>query len=345
MSADNSLELLFSQIQQQQTPALWVLDEHGSGASLPPANPLVRVVSNRSDVAEALKKKGWQAEFSDHDFSSIPDGSLDRVFFRIAKEKPLVHHIINSAAQLLKSGGQLLLSGGKQQGIKTYAKNAGRCLGSKEQVKKHGKDYLAIITREACEATLLDDKQYHQLRTFAEINQQPLYSKPGQYGWDKIDLGSQLLAEQLKSIMPYKRPNTILDLGCGYGYLASMAHQQFPEANITATDNNAAALLACAKNFDIQGIEGEVVPDNCASKLSGRYKLILCNPPFHQGFDVERDLTEQFVLAARRLCHKNGTVLFVVNVFIPIERLGLESFSKVDILSNSGKFKVVAMTL
>ena len=345
MSADLSLELLFSAIHSQQAPALWVVDEHGSGASLPPANPAIQIVSNRFDVAQALQKKGWQAEFNDHDFSTIAPNSLDRLFFRIAKEKPLVHHIINSAAQLLKSGGQLLLSGGKQQGIKTYAKSAARCLGGEMNIKKHGNDYLATISRGEGEAQLLDDKQYHQLRVFTQLQQQDLYSKPGQYGWDKIDSGSQLLAEQLKSIMPYKKPNTILDLGCGYGYLSLMAHQQFPEAQITATDNNAAALLSCRKNFVTHGIEGEVIADNCGSSLTGRYKLIISNPPFHQGFDVERDLTELFVKTARRLCHKNGMAIFVVNVFIPIERIAHEHFAKLDILANNGKFKVVAMKL
>lgn len=342
MSTDTALTLLYPALQAQTAPALWVLDEHGGGAGLPAANPAVLVISNRLDVAAQLKRHGWTSEFNDLAFAS--DTPLDAVFFRLAKEKPVVHHVINLARQHLAPGGRLLLSGTKQQGIKTYAKHAAVALGGQVEVKKHGNDYLAIIERGEQPGEALDDRDYASLRTIYTFDERPIVSKPGQYGWDKADNGSALLIDCLPDIVGSRQPERILDLGCGYGFLSIMAHQLYPQARIVATDNNAAAIASCRENFALHGIDGEVHADDCAAHIGGSYHLILCNPPFHQGFDVERDLTALFVEAARRLVHnKKGVAAFVVNAFIPIERVAQGKFHHIELIANNGSFKVVAL--
>ncbi len=343
MNVDSSLILLYKYIAEQCGPALWLLDEHGGNACFPEANSNVRVVSNRYDVVCRLQQEGWRAEFSDYDFSAMPMASLDKVFFRLAKEKPLVHYVINSAAQLLKKGGRLLLAGTKQQGIKTYAKSAARCLGGRANIEKRGNEYLVEVIRGDGKPEALDDKNYKQLREIMTLNMKPVSSKPGLYGWAKVDAGSQLFVEQFSSFACCKPPDTILDLGCGYGYLSLMAHDYFPGAHITASDNNAAALRACKDNFNTHGIVGDVIADDCGGGLRGDFELIICNPPFHQGFGVERDLSRLFIERARDLCHTKGQVGFVVNAFIPIEKIAREYFSNVEQLSGNGQFKVLCM--
>lgn len=342
MSTDTSLSLLFPAIQAQNSPALWVIDEHGAGSALPVANSWVSVISNRLDVANQLRKQGWNTTFNDMAFESSE--ALDCIFFRLAKEKPVVHHIINLATRQLAIGGRLIISGTKQQGIKTYAKHAAEALGGPLEIKKHGNDYLAVIIRGETAGDALDDKDYPTLRPIYTLNERPILSKPGLYGWDKIDNGSAMLIDLLPEIIGSRKPERILDLGCGYGFLSLMAHQQFPDATITATDNNAAAVIACQANFTEHGVAGEVSADDCGTHVRGSYHLILCNPPFHQGFDVERDLTALFVETARRLCHsKKGLAVFVVNTFIPIERIASGRFPHVNIVANNGRFKVVAL--
>jgi len=339
MSQDNTLTLLLNKIQNETENSLWIADEHAASLEHCRANPLVSVVSNRFDVAENLSKQGWQSHFSDLDFDNIKDASLSRLYFRLSKEKPLAHHIFNQAARLLKPGGELIITGGKQQGIKNYAKNAAQSLAGKAQIKIHGNDYLATITRGKQPASPLDDKNYSSLRVTQHYNGDEVFSKPGQFGWDKLDQGSHLLAEQLKQLA-INTPETILDLGCGYGFLSLAAHQQWPAASIDATDNNAAALLSCRENFIRQGIQGEVIAANCAENIHKRYALILCNPPFHQGFAVEQSLTERFIASAKRLCQPNGSALFVVNAFIPLENIACNYFNQVQLLRNDGHFKL-----
>lgn len=344
MSQDHTLTLLLNKIQHETETSLWIADEHAANLEYCHANPSVSVISNRFDVAEKLRKQGWHSDFSDLDCKAIKDASLSRVYFRLAKEKPLVHHIFNQAARLLKPGGELIITGGKQQGIKNYAKNAARCLAGKAKVKKHGSDYLATITRGEQPPAKLDDKNYPELRPTQHYNGVDILSKPGQYGWDKLDQGSALLAEQFKQLA-ITAPTEILDLGCGYGLLSLAAHQQWPSAQIDATDNNAAALLSCRANFKQQGIVGEVIADNCAASILKQYSLLLCNPPFHQGFSVEYSLTEQFISAARRLCHPSGCALFVVNAFIPLENIATRHFKKITLLNSDGHFKLFHLSV
>lgn len=343
MSQDAALALLLPFIRAQQRPALWVLDEHGAGIGLNAPVAAVSVVSNRFEVAAALQQADWQAQFSDYDFTPWPAGSLDAVFFRLAKEKPVVHHLINAAAERLAPGGRLLLSGGKQQGIKTYAQQAAKRLGGTLDFKKMGKEYLAIITRGVTLGLPLDDRDYPRLRPAVADDGLEFYSKPGLYGWDKVDEGSALLVEHLGEFVSGPVPRTVFDLGCGYGYLSVHAWRRFTPQRILACDNNAAALLAAARNFEAHDITGAVVAADCAEGIKETFDLVLCNPPFHQGFGVERDLTERFVVAARRLTASGGVAAFVTNSFIAIERLACEHFRVVETIVDTGRFKLVRM--
>lgn len=339
MSQDGALNLLLNLLRSEREPCLWIADEHVAGSQQIAVNPAVKVISNRFDVAEALSTQGWNCRFSDLDFSHIDDASLSAVYFRLAKEKPLVNHVINQAARVLKADGRLFISGEKKQGIKTYAKKAGQCLAGDMEIKKHGDHYLASISRSQQASVLLDDQDYPVLRPALHYEDMDVFSKPGQFGWNKLDKGSVLLAQQFAELQ-IKDPASILDLGCGYGLLSLAAHKQWPAAEITATDNNAAALISCQQNFSQQAIKGDVIAANCASAITKQNDLVLCNPPFHQGFSVESDMTEQFISTAMRLCKPTGCALFVVNAFIPLERVAEKHVKQQQLLVNDGHFKI-----
>jgi 16S rRNA (guanine1207-N2)-methyltransferase len=339
MSHDGALALLFPHIRAQTSPALWVLDEHGGGGGMPVSNGAVAVLSNRVDVSEEMGIAGWTAQFSDFDFTPWPAGSLDAIFFRVAKEKPVVHHIINAAAERLAHGGRLLLAGAKQQGIKTYARHAAERLGGVLDFKKMGNEYLAVIRRGEVLGGALDDRDYTQLRPAVEDGTLSYLTKPGLYGWDKVDAGSALLVAHLSQATVQR----VCDLGCGYGYLSLQAWHRLQPQQVVASDNNAAAVLACRANFAAQGIAGEVLAADCGAGIAGVFDLVLCNPPFHQGFGVERDLTERFVAAARRLTAVGGQALFVTNAFLPIDKVARRHYAHVTTLADDGRFRVTRL--
>ncbi|MFT6913871.1 MAG: 16S rRNA (guanine1207-N2)-methyltransferase [Motiliproteus sp.] len=344
------MDLIEQSLQQhlRQHPAtlegLWAVDENLPALSEIAPQAGLSLLTNRVDLQTRGEALGWTIRCSDFDFSPWADASLDRVYYRISKEKAVVHHIINQAWRVLKPGGELLLLGARQEGTKTYYDKARKLFGQGELDKLGKGDFAGILTR-GTQATddpslRLDDRDYSQLRPIAD----DFISKPGLFGWDKLDQGSAFLADHLAELWPrLSTPQPrVLDLGCGYGYLAARAHEQ-GAASVVATDNNAAALLACQANFDRLGISGQVLADNCGASLDERFDLLLCNPPFHQGFALEGELTERFVSTAARLTAFDGVALFVVNQFIPLERKAQGLFAEIDTFADNGSFKLVRL--
>lgn len=327
---------------------LWLCDENLAGleGSLPAPREHTRFISNRFDIARALERAGHRAEFSDFDTAPMAPASIDLLVYRLSKEKPLVHYLLNLSQRLLAPGGHLLIAGHKPEGAKALLDKAARQLGSARQTRKLGQAYCAAIPKAGgpLPPPLADD-HYTKLRAISHPPDPLLLSKPGQFGWRKIDAGSALLIDCLRALSP-PRPAHLLDLGCGYGYLAVRAAALFdtPPAAITLTDNNAATLLSATANAEAHRLPAQIQPGDAGDTLSRPADLLLCNPPFHQGFAVSGDLTEKFLAAAARLTSEQGQALFVVNAFIALEKKARAHFREVATLANNGAFKVLRLT-
>ncbi len=342
---DPVIAALVSQLQRSPGRGLWVVDENLGGGRLPAPREGLRVLTNRFDLQQQFRQAGWEVGFSDFDFApwrAAAEGGLDVIFYRVSKEKPVVHHVINQAWHCLRPGGRLWLCGYKQEGTKTYYDKARKLYGSGELEKLGKGGFLGCLTREASAAgDWLDDRDYPALREVAGEAGLHFFSKPGVFGWDKIDQGSRFLIEEAEQRWPSDAAR-VLDLGCGYGYLAAHAHRLGAGALI-ATDNNAAALAACHYNLARLEAPAQVLPADCADQVEGCFDLILCNPPFHQGFAVEGELTDRFLQAARRLLAPGGQALFVVNRFIPLERKAAGLFGQVAVFADNDSFKLVRL--
>ncbi len=328
---------------------VWVVDENISFEEIRQIHPRnnLLAVTNRYDVYTQLLAHGLRAEISDFDFSNI--APLDVLFFRVSKEKAIVHHIINGALLRLRENGRLFLSGYKNEGIKTYINKTASLFDNEPTTDNGGKTArIACLQKPVATGSLLDDKNYDQIVDITEVGGNAetikLATKPGVFGWNKIDKGSAFLIEHLSLFLDdlAGRPKVIADLGCGYGYLSVMASQTVG-VEFIATDNNVTAVTCCRENFKRYAISGEVILDDCAEGFRKKVDVVLCNPPFHQGFDVDGDLTSRFLTAAKKLLRENGAALFVVNSFIPLERKAEGIFSKVSVLANNRSFKLLAL--
>ena len=346
---DKSVALLLQRMSELQGNWLVVADENWHGANwssinISTANSTV-VFSNRFDIANAAEKAGLDCTFNDFDFSALQPQSFDGLLYRVSKERATSHHIINQASALLKPNATLLLGGEKNDGIKTYVKQAGQLFGNPVNAEKHGKAYMASIQTYQLGGDPLNDKQYAQLRPLQLNDNLSLQSKPGIFGWDKIDRGSAFLVDHLPEFLNRypKAPRSLLDLGCGYGYLAYSASQCGFE-RIVATDNNAAALLSATQNLSsLRDIQCTVVAADAGDQVSAQFDTVLCNPPFHRGFAVDSDLSARFLKNTQRLLKPSGRALFVVNTFIPLEQNAKPYFNSIEVLANNGAFKLIAL--
>lgn len=304
-------------------------------ATLPAGTP---VLSNRWDLYRAASARDLDAQFSD--FELPTDGTLELITAPVAKERAVVRHLINRAGRALAPGGRLLLWGGKHTGIKTHGRDAAAALGAAAEVRKMGRDYMAFATRGVAVPQVLDDDHYEELRPLLHYGGRPLFTKPGLFGWDRIDAGSALLAARLPEWFARLRvPGRVLDLGCGYGLLAVAAHGGGAR-QITATDNCAAALAACARNFAEHRIDGEVIPSDCAAEIDARFDLVLCNPPHHRGFAADQKLTARFFRAAADHLDVRGAALFVTHRTVPTPSLAATAFGHCELLAGAENFQV-----
>lgn len=342
--SDIAFNQLVPFLSKTETRTLWIADENLLSTKLTPREN-TQVITNRIDLESHLLSQGWKVFFSDYDLGIIDSNSIDQVIYRVSKEKPVVHHIINEAFRCLKPGGSLYMAGDKGEGIKTYFSKGKKLFGQGNNSKIEKDTWLATLTKVSSEtSSSLDDKDYEQLRVTATDTHYEYFSKPGVFGWDKIDKGSQYLIEHLDHFLMTlpEPPKNALDLGCGYGYLSlNLIHLDIP---VVATDNNAAATLACQRNFDRYPINGRVVPASCASGINEKFDLILCNPPFHAGFSVDGDLTDRFLKAAHDRLSPQGVACFVTNLHIPIERKALQHFHQAECIASNGNFKLVRLS-
>ena len=295
-------------------------------------------VTNRFDLANGLEHwaKG-RVRFSDFDVEGFPPGSLDVFGLRVGKEKSWVHFAINEAFAALKEGGELHLSGNRTDGIKSYVEKAEALFGSQAEVKTTTSGArVAKISKKVSKGQLLDDKDYRVWRDLSSETVGGYVSKPGVFGWSKEDEGSRLLAAQLADL----EGKSVLDLGCGYGYLSLTAVKRGAK-RVVATDNCATAILLCRRNLRDLEVESEVVASDAGKGLVEAFDVIVCNPPFHQGKSEQRGLTRKFGRNMGRLLKPSGCAYVVVNAFIPFEKETGEFFSETVELVNDGKYKVI----
>ena len=346
---DTCFSLMIKNSKIRSCSRLIIADENLRKSDLEylPSGKIV-LITNRFDIYEQAKVIGLDVFFNDFDFSVFPNNTFLQVLFRVSKEKALTHHIIKSTYRVLFSNGELVLGGSKGDGIKTYAEKASEYFGTPVKTKKDGSVYVAVATRSNLKRDIasrkeIDDQNYSVLRECVPFQNDNLVSKPGLFGWGKIDEGSKFLSDFIPDFLTlfHREPKDILDLGCGYGYLSIRA-SQLTGASIVATDNNAAAILACSKNFIRLNINGAVIADDCGKNIKRLFDAVICNPPFHKGFGADAELTQKFVLSSFNHLRKGGMALLVVNSFIPLEKYTEKKFHA-KLIAKNKSFKLILL--
>lgn len=352
MQTDVALELLLPWLQNPREPTLWIADENALSIldAIQP-NPKLTLVTNRYDIANIAKNKNINSIFSDFNSneyynSDYQSEKFSIVVYRISKEKAVVNHIIEQACTLAPKG-KLILSGFKQDGIKSYGDKLKKTGISKDKLQKKGPAYLGAFQLQNTNSKIKLKHSSEPYHTLQKINCEQLttnyfYSKPGVFGWNKIDKGTDLLLAEASALLSAEntKDKTALDLGCGYGWIfLNLDNLGFN--TITATDNNAAALISAKENAKRITTPITIIASDCANTLDKQFDFIFCNPPFHQGFKHSQDLTQKFIEACKKKLKKKGKALFVLNEFVAIDRLLEIAHLKQELLSKQSGFKVI----
>ncbi len=310
--SDSALSFLLTHRQYSNDDnILWILAESHDPLALQQIPTTDIINSNRLTGDSQLDAR---ISFNDFDFSMLTPQKFEQVYYRIAKEKPINTHILASATHLLADNATLTIAGQKKEGIKSLQKAAQKIY-QQVAIKKFSNDYLLH-----CKSPrqLQNTTEYHQhISVDTAFLTKSYFSKAGVFSKAQLDPGSEVLLGYLEAHTELISDKTVLDLGCGSGVLSLFAAEKSAK-HVTATDNNATALAICHKNFAEQQVSGAVVPSYIADIINNQFELILCNPPFHQGFEHQQQLTEQFLKATLRCLTANGLAYWVTNSFINV---------------------------
>ena len=137
-------------------------------------------------------------------------------------------------------------------------------------------------------------------KTFTFISDNGVFSK------NKIDFGSQLLVETFLK-QNTKKITTVLDVGCGYGFIGIVLSALLP-AHVTFIDVNKRALHLTEKNCKENKVSAEVLFSDIYENIQKSYDLIITNPPIRAGKKVVYEILQK----AKEHLNADGELWFVI---------------------------------
>lgn len=170
------------------------------------------------------------------------------------------------------------------------------------------------------------------------------------FGGPKLDHGSRLLLATLQADPPpassdLPAPRRILDLGCGNGVLAVAAALQWPDAEIIATDQSAAAVRATQLTAEAAGVSDRIAihrADATEAVPNGWADLVLLNPPFHTGSTVHAGLAHRLIRDCARVLAPRGELRLVFNSHLAYRPLVAQAIGDTYQLARDRTFTVLA---
>ncbi|MGP3590347.1 16S rRNA (guanine(1207)-N(2))-methyltransferase RsmC [Vagococcus sp. WN89Y] len=159
---------------------------------------------------------------------------------------------------------------------------------------------------------------------------------PGVFSRDGLDVGSQLL---LSTLTPHTK-GKVLDVGCGAGVLAAVLASHSPKVRLTLCDVSAPAVEASRATLAANGFEGDVFASNVFSEVTGRFDMIISNPPFHDGMQTSLEAAQTLIRGAVRHLNSGGELRIVANAFLPYPDVLDQTFGFHEVIAQTGRFKV-----
>jgi 16S rRNA (guanine1207-N2)-methyltransferase len=160
------------------------------------------------------------------------------------------------------------------------------------------------------------------------------WSQPGVFAWDRLDAGTMLLARTLPSLK-----GVGIDLGCGYGALATVVLGSPAVTSLRLVDLDRRAVEAARKNVTDPRVSFEWA-DVRTLEDGGELNFVVSNPPFHDGGAEDKRLGQAFIRKAAGLLKKGGVLWLVANRHLPYEAELNDAFKRVEMIADKGGYKV-----
>ncbi|WP_292073023.1 class I SAM-dependent methyltransferase [Brevundimonas sp. UBA7534] len=261
-------------------------------------------------------------------------GSADAVMIYAPPGVLERRYVLALALRALKAGGRLDVMAPKDKGGSRLGKEL-KAFGLEvaETAKAHHRRCV-VIRPEAAEGLDAAIQAAVEAGGPQVVPGLEAWSQPGIFAWDRIDPGTALLAEHLP---PMKGDG--VDLGCGYGALATVVLRSPEVTKLKLVDLDRRAIQAARRN--IEDARAKVWwSDARTLEAKGDRDFVVSNPPFHDGGAEDRRLGQAFVRKAAELLRKGGAAWIVANRHLPYEAELAAAFKHVRLVADDGGYKL-----
>ncbi|MDJ1006440.1 MAG: class I SAM-dependent methyltransferase [Paracoccaceae bacterium] len=278
-----------------------------------------RVLTRYRDAHDALSAAGWTCDLA-----------LDGPFAAALVFAPRARAAQRAALAMARNrtAGPIVVDGAKTDGIDAlYREVKVRAEVSDAYAKAHGKVFAV---------------------TGGDFSDWPEFSPaegadgwwraPGVFAEGGIDTASALLAEAL----PDALPGRVVDLGAGWGYLASAVLARRGVAHLDLVENDHAALAAARRNIGGDARAAFHWADARCWRPDAPADLVVTNPPFHAGRKGVPELGQAFIRAAAEMLGPKGQLWLVANRHLPYESTLEACFRELREVGGTPAFKVLA---
>ncbi len=257
-------------------------------------------------------------------------------------DRDLLRRQLIVASRNIAESGRILICGPNAAGGRSAIKDAEALLGPPFWSGYREKHRMAIFTSRApLEPTWSTEPgiapgTWREFQVNAMDQNLTLHTQVGVFAGAKLDAGTKLLLEHLKITPELK----VLDIGCGVGVIGILAAMN--GGNITMTDANLLAVQAAAHNVEDLGIRAEVLASDVYHHLDDRrFDLIVSNPPFHRGKQVDYTVANEIIRGAASRLNPGGELIIVANAFLAYGKQMANVFTRVDSIAKTPQYHVL----
>lgn len=167
------------------------------------------------------------------------------------------------------------------------------------------------------------------------------FSDNGVFSKEHIDYGSKLLLETYlknKNITPAN----FLDVGCGYGFLG-ICLSKILGISGDLIDVNKRAVHLTKRNTELNSVNLNVFLSSCYENISGKYDLIITNPPIRAG----KEILHSILIGAKEYLTPNGQCWFVMRKDHGAKSMikTLDEYYETKIVEKSKGFYIISLKM
>lgn len=254
-----------------------------------------------------------------------------------SKNKALTLSHIALGMQALAIDGKIMLACANKHGAKSYEKALKQLAGESASVSKSKCRICSARKKETFNQGLA--QQWINAASIQHVPTLGLYSQPGLFAWDKMDVGSQLLLKYLPEL-----EGEGMDLCCGYGLLSveilkkyhGITHCHLVDADYSALDCADKNVQPWADKVSLHWLDASQ-----PERLPKVSDWVVCNPPFHTGQAQDIGLGQAIVAQGCRALKRGGHMYMVANRKLPYEQVLEKHLRSYSTLIEQDGFKVI----